>query len=215
MAAPARSGPMACLACGVLIAGCTLLASPMPSLIPSPVLSPTSAPSGSPLASSAASPLATPEPGLSLDLPAERDERPLRVVVTPEVAADAGGRITVSVTNLATERIDEIVLRWPAELGERLFLAPFEPSEDRIRDGGPPLVQAWTKWVLGPGERGEAAGTISLGYGPMDPGMQLDIPLYVTRLAPGPLAFDLQLLAGEALLKLEEGGPAELRVEIP
>jgi len=49
----------------------------------------------------------------------------------------------------------------------------------------------------------------------MDPGMQLDIPLYVTRLAPGPLAFDLQLLAGEALLKLEEGGPAELRVEIP
>ena len=55
-----------------------------------------------------------------------------------------------------------------------LFLAPFEPSDDRIREGGPPLVQEWTKWVVGPGERGEPEGTTSLGYGPIlaghDPG---------------------------------------------
>ncbi|MGH2358101.1 MAG: hypothetical protein ACRDGJ_08820 [Candidatus Limnocylindria bacterium] len=157
----------------------------------------------------------TPEPALSLALPAERDERQLRVTVTPEVATEGDGLITVSVINLGADRIDEIVLRWPTDVSAHLFLAPFVASEERIRDGGPPLVQDWTKWVVGPGERGEPAGTTSLGYGPMDPAMQLDIPIYVTRRAPGPVAFDLQLLAGEALMTFEDGGPAELRVVIP
>ena len=52
-----------------------------------------------------------------------------------------------------------------AAVGAGTPLAPFEPSDDRIRDGGPPLVQEWTKWVIGPGERGEPAGTTS-GSGP-------------------------------------------------
>jgi hypothetical protein len=41
------------------------------------------------------------------------------------------------------------------------------------------------------------------------------VRIYVTRLAPGPVAFDLQVLAGNDLLSLPDGQPAELRVEIP
>jgi hypothetical protein len=132
-----------------------------------------------------------------------------------DLPADANGRIVVTLTNLSEERISEVVLRWPTDLAEALYLAPFVPSQDRIADGGPPLVQDWTKWVEGPGERGEPAGTTSLGYGPMDPGMTLQVELFVTRAAAGPVAFDLQVLAGEALLTLESGGPAELRIEAP
>jgi hypothetical protein len=43
----------------------------------------------------------------------------------------------------------------------------------------------------------------------------LTIPILVTRLAPGPVAFDLQVLAGNDLLTLEGGEPAELRVDVP
>ena len=128
---------------------------------------------------------------------------------------DEGGTLTITVTSAAAERIDELVLRWPTELNEILFLAPFTPSEDRIRDGGPPLVQPWTKWVRGPGEQGEPDGTTSIGWGPLLPEAQLEIALQVTRRAPGPVAFDLQLLAGNDLLTLDGGQPAELRVEIP
>ncbi|HEX2193935.1 MAG TPA: hypothetical protein VHK63_03120, partial [Candidatus Limnocylindria bacterium] len=85
----------------------------------------------------------------------------------------------------------------------------------RIADGGPPLWQEWTKWVEGPGERGEPAGTTSLGWGPLDPGATLVIPLVVTRQAVGAVDFDLQLLAEEALLRLDDGRPAELRVQVP
>jgi hypothetical protein len=121
----------------------------------------------------------------------------------------------ITVTSGSDQRIDELVLRWPTELGETLFLAPFAPSDDRIRDGGPPLVQAWTKWVIGPGEQGEPAGTTSLGYGPLLAGATLEIPLVVTRRADGPVAFDLQLLAGNDQLSLPDGSAAELRVEVP
>jgi hypothetical protein len=121
----------------------------------------------------------------------------------------------VTVTSQAEDRIDELVLRWPTELSESLFLAPFVPSEDRIRDGGPPLVQAWTKWVVGPGEQGEPDGTTSLGYGPLLPGATLAIALDVIRRSAEPVAFDLQLLAGNDLLVLVGGEPAELRVEVP
>lgn len=208
-------------AASVIGSACTLLASPTPSESSAPTAEPTATPVLTPSASATpaetddATPSPTPEPSLSLALPEQQDARPLRVAVAAEVPPDEGGQITVTITNLADSRIDEIVLRWPAELEQTLSLAPFQASEDRIRDGGPPLVQDWTKWVAGPGERGEPAGTISLGYGPMDPGMVLEIPLYVSRAAAGPVAFDLQLLAGEAFLVLEGGGPAELRVEVP
>lgn len=165
-------------------------------------------------ASETSSPTPTPEPSLSLDLPAETDARVVSVTVAPEVDAD-GGTIAVTVTSGADERIDDLVVRWPAELADTLFLSPFLPSEERIREGGAPLVQPWTKWVIGPGERGEPAGTISLGYGPLLAGARLEIPIFVTRRAPGPVAFDLQILAGNELLTLDDGEPAELRVEIP
>jgi hypothetical protein len=160
-------------------------------------------------------PTATPEPPLSLPLPAAEDPRPIRVAVAPDVAVDDGGRIVVTVTNLSDQRVTELVLRWPTALTPSLFLAPFAPSQARIADGGPPLLQDWTKWVVGPGERGEPAGTISLGWGPLDPGATLTIPILVTRRATGAIEFDLQLLAGEAILLLESGEPAELRVSVP
>jgi hypothetical protein len=118
----------------------------------------------------------------------------------------------VVVTNLSDERVTELVLRWPPPLDEVLFLAPFAPSPARLTDA---LVQPWTKWVVGPGEMGEPAGTTSLGWGPLDPGATLTIPIVVTRRAAGPVAFDLQLLAGEALLTSEAGGPAATRVSVP
>jgi hypothetical protein len=161
-----------------------------------------------------ASPTPTPEPPLSLDPPEAEDPR----VVTASVASDIGddgGSMTITVTSAAAERIDELVLRWPTELDDSLFLAPFTPSADRIRDGGPPLVQPWTKWVVGPGEQGEPDGTVSLGWGPLLPGATLTIDLDVDRRAGGSVAFDLQILARNDLLTLENGNPAELRVEVP
>ena len=204
-----------------LLGGCTLFLEPSPSPIPMPSPTPT-APTPTALATPqpspsgpAATPSPTPEPPLSLDPPGGEDARRVRVEVALELPADGNGRIVVTLTNLSEERIDEVVLRWPTDLRASLFLAPFVPCEYRIRDGGPPLIQDWTKWVEGPGERGEPAGTTSLGYGPMDPGMTLPVELFVTRTAAGPVAFDLQVLAGEALLTLESGDPAELRVEAP
>ena len=198
----------------LLLAGCALTLSPSATPSAGPTATVLPSPSAAPTGGGTAEPTATPEPSLSLDLPAERDERVITVEVTPRVG-DAGGEIIVSVTSQATERIDELVLRWPSELGASLFLAPFVPTDDRIREGGPPLVQNWTKWVIGPGEEGEPAGTISLGYGPLMPGATLRIPLSVTRRAAGGVAFDLQLLAENALLNLPGGEPAELRVQVP
>ena len=151
---------------------------------------------------------------LSLDLPGESDDRVVAVTVEPQVDAE-GGEIVVTVTSEPTEMIEELVLRWPRELNRTLFLRPFEPSEQRIADGGPPLVQEWTKWVLGPGEEGEPAGTVSLGWGPLLPGATLTIPVDVVRRADGPVAFDLQILADNAILTLADGEPAELRVDVP
>ena len=204
-----------------LLAACGLEPSSSPSpAVPtaSPAPSdPAATPSPSEPAASAteAPPTPTPEPSLALDPPEGSDPRIVHVQVDPAVAADGDGQIVVTVTSAADSRIDELVLRWPAELNDVLFLAPFAPSDDRIREGGPPLVQPWTKWVVGPGERGEPAGTISLGWGPLLEGATLTIPILVTRLAPGPVAFDLQVLAGNDLLTLDGGEPAELRIEIP
>ena len=159
-------------------------------------------------------PTASPEPPLSMDLPAATDDRVVSVEITPRVGED-GGEIIVSVTSQSDVRIDELVLRWPTALDASLFLAPFVPSAERIREGGPPLVQEWTKWVIGPGEEGEPAGTTSLGYGPLMAGATLRIPINVTRVTGGPVSFDLQLLAENALLNLAGGEPAELRVQVP
>jgi hypothetical protein len=204
------------VALAVALAACvtTPTASPTtPSVSAAPSATPE--PTPEPTETETAEPTATPEPPLSLDLPADTDPRRVAVTVTPEVPADGDGRMVIVVANLSEERIIELVLRWPTELRETLFLAPFEPSQQRIADGGPPLWQEWTKWVEGPGERGEPAGTTSLGWGPLDAGATLTIPILVTRNAAGPIDFDFQILAGEAILGLEDGSPAELRVQLP
>ncbi len=186
--------------------------SPTPTLAPTP--SPTVAPPPSEPASTPASPTPSPEPSLSLDLPDELDRRMVSATVASDIGED-GGTMTITVTSLADDRIDELVLRWPTDLRETLFLSPFTPTEERIRDFGDPLVQPWTKWVIGPGEQGEPEGTTSLGWGPLLSEATLTIELDVTREAPGPVAFDLQLLARNDLLQLEDGEPAEIRVEVP
>lgn len=202
----------------LILAACSPQESPSPttgvsSTPPSATATATAAATGSASAAPSASASATPEPPLSLDLP-ETDPRTVSVTVEPAVGAE-GGEIVVTVTSAAEQRIDELVLRWPTELNGTLFLAPFVPTQDRIRDGGQPLVQDWTKWVIGPGEHGEPEGTISLGWGPLLPGATLTIPINVQRVADGPVSFDLQVLARNELLTLDGGAPAELRVEIP
>lgn len=177
---------------------------------PSPAVTPAATPTSEP--SATAEP--TPRPH-SLENPIEHDDRLIRVTVAPNLATDASGQIVVTVTSLDPTRITELVLRWPTSLEEHLFLAPFVPSSDRICDGCPPLRQDWTKWVWGPGEQGEPAGTTSLGWGPLDPGATLTITLVANRRLNGPVEFDLQLLAGEALLRQEGGQPAWLRVAVP
>lgn len=203
-----------------LLAACVLEPSPSPSAATpaasaTPVEPATPSPGGASPSAATEAPTATPEPSLSLDPPESSDPRVVSVQVEPAVPADGDGQIVVTVTSAADTLIDELVLRWPTELNDILFLAPFAPSDERIRDGGPPLEQPWTKWVVGPGERGEPEGTISLGWGPLLAGATLTIPILVTRLAPGPVAFDLQVLAGNDLLTLDGGEPAELRVDVP
>lgn len=191
------------------LAGCTAEPTPSATQSATPSAVPTLA------ASATGTPAATPEPPLSLALPGAADPRQVTVSVTPEVPADAGGVISVTVTSAADTMIEDLVLRWPTELLQTIFLAPRLPDPDLVREGGGNFVVTWTKWVIGPGEQGEPAGTTSLGYGPLDPGATLTIPLFVTRLAPGPTPFDLQVLAGESILTLSGGQPAELRVEVP
>jgi len=120
--------------------------------------------------------------------------------VTVDLQAGGSGKLVVVVTNLTQTMVRELVLRWPTAVRDTIFLAPFEPSQQRIREGGDPLVQDWTKWVDGPGEQGEPAGTTSLGWGPLLPGGTLTIPILATRVAAGPLSFDLQILSGESVL---------------
>lgn len=201
----------------VVTSACVADESPSPSAstaLRDPSPSPSVEPSSSLAPSAPASPTPTPAPSLSLELPEETDSRVVAVAVASDIGGE-GGTLTVTVTTAADERIDELVLRWPTELNETLFIAPFTPSEERIADGGPPLVQPWTKWVVGPGEKGEPDGTVSVGWGPLLPDATLTIELDVTRVAAGPVAFDLQVLAGNDLLTLDDGEPAELRVEVP
>ena len=199
------------IAASAFLAACTVIApTPSPTATPSPTQRATPTASATPTSS----PSAAPEPPNGLDLPAASDPRRVRVEVATELDGETG-RILVTVTNLSDTRIGQIVLRWPSGVSDTLFLAPFIPGPERVTEFGDPLTKSthWTKWVEGPGEEGEPAGTTSLGYGPMDPGITLEMQLYVTRRAPGPIDFDLQVLDGEALLTLESGEPGELRVE--
>lgn len=206
---------MALLALAVSTSAClsTLFTSPSPSPGPSHTPSGSQTVTISPTPSLA--PSFTPEPALSLQLPTIDDARRVRVSVKPALPANASGQLVITVRNLSTTRITELDLRWPTALKRNVFLAPFAPSQIRIREGGPALYQLWTKWVEGPGELGEPAGTTTLGWGPLDAGATITIQLVANRKAAGPVAFDLQLLAGEALLTLENGEPAELRVQLP
>ncbi len=202
------------VAIAVVTAACGLLPatpSPLPSATATP--SPSAVPSGVPQSATPV-PTATPAPAFTVALPDTSDPRAITVTVEHDAGEDEG-ELLVTVVNTTDQRVDELVLRWATELNDALFLAPFVPSEERIREGGPPLVQEWTKWVIGPGERGEPAGTISLGYGPLMPGATLAMPIHAERRAAGPIAFDLQVLAGNDILTLAEGGPAALRVEVP
>jgi hypothetical protein len=183
-------------------------ASPSPTTSRGPSPSPTTSQTVSQVPTVDASP--TPVPPLSLALPTVHDNRVVRFAVSVQVPANGGGRITVRVTNLSRTRIGQIVLRWPTGLDTVLFLAPFTTHS---LSGA--LVQPWTKWVIGPGEHGEPAGTTSLGYGPIDRGTTLSIPIYVTRRAKTPVAFDLQFLVAEAILTSEAGGSAWTRVSVP
>jgi hypothetical protein len=206
-----RGGSLALVLLLVLAACSPASPTPVPSPTPTPSLEPTTAPTTAPTSA----PTATPEPPLSLPLPDRGDPRQIRVTVDPQLPADGDGQLVISVTNLADSRVTELVLRWDTDLRQTILLAPFRPSEQRIADGGPPLYQEWTKWVNGPGEHGEPAGTTSIGWGPLDPGATLTIPLVAFRRDAGGVSFDLQLLAGESILSLEGGEPADLRVDVP
>ena len=159
-------------------------------------------------------PTATPDLGLTLPPPTAIDPTAISYTLTVEINANESGRLVVTVTNLSQRTVPELVLRWPTAVRDTVFLAPFEPSQQRIREGGDPLVQDWTKWVDGPGEHGEPVGTTSLGWGPLLAGGTLTIPILATRVAPGPVAFDFQILDGEAAL-LSGGVMAQLRVTVP
>jgi hypothetical protein len=189
---------------------------PLPTDTASPSVSPSLTPEPTPTPTPEASltPLPTPEP-YSLANPSATDPRHIRVTITPALPTDGSGTITVTVLSLDQSIVQELVLRWSTQLDEHLFLAPFTPSEDRVCNGCPPLVQEWTKWVVGPGARGEPAGTTSLGWGPLVARGRLTIPIVANRRLTGPVSFDLQILAGEALLTLEDQSPAWFRVEVP
>lgn len=221
-----RAAVLPGLLSAALLAGCVMSPSATPSATSAP---PSSAPATASTPSSPllpATPTATQTPSLSLELPERRDDRRVRFSVTPKVDADGDGQIGVLIENLGDTRIDEIVLRWPTELQEILYLAPFTPTEERVREGGAPLHFNWTKWVEGPGELGEPAGSTSVGWGPLLPHAKLSIALVATRHGPGPVAFDFQLLSGvphvapveaggDALLSDPQGEPATTRVEVP
>lgn len=198
----------------VALASVAILTACAPQTTPSPSGSASPSPGTSPTAPATLEPTATPDLGLTLPPPTAIDPTAISYTLTVEINANESGRLVVTVTNLSQRTVPELVLRWPTAVRDTVFLAPFEPSQQRIREGGDPLVQDWTKWVDGPGEHGEPVGTTSLGWGPLLAGGTLTIPILATRVAPGPVAFDFQILDGEAAL-LSGGVMAQLRVTVP
>ena len=211
---PAWRSRLAALAGVLVLAGCSLEGTPTPGSSVAGSDSSLPPPSATAGASATAGPSPSDSGRLTLPAPTTSDPTPISYTVSVEVEAGSSGRIVIVVTNLGSEMVPELVLRWPTAVRETIFLAPFEPSQQRIREGGDPLVQDWTKWVEGPGERGEPAGTTSLGWGPLLRGGTLTIPVLATRVAPGAITFDLQILSGEAVLRAD-GAPAWLQVEVP
>jgi hypothetical protein len=206
---------LASVACAMVLAACSLQATPSNSANPSALGSASANSSASESASATTEPSPSDIGRLTLPAPSETDSTtPISYTVAVEVAADASGQLTIVVTNLGQEIVPELVLRWPTKVRDTVFLAPFQPSAQRIREGGDPLVQDWTKWVEGPGEHGEPAGTTSLGWGPLLVGGTLTIPVLATRVAAGPITFDLQILNGEAVLQ-SDGVPAWTQVTVP
>jgi hypothetical protein len=209
MRLPGRLTPA--LLCLVIAAGCTE-SDRRPSA--SPASSPSPSASSTPLVTATAVPTATAAPTpvpLSLEPPQEQSDGTIEFRFSPNLPADAQGELLVIVTNTGEKPIEEIALRWPTALNEILYLAPFAPGPDRLVN---PLVVPWTRWVEGPGTRGEPAGTTTLGYGPIDPGMQLQIPLVAQWREPQEVEFDVQFLDRERLLLLSDGQPAHVRVDI-
>ena len=203
---------LAALVGALLLAACSLeTSSPEGSTVPS---STAASPSESAQASATPGPSPSQGGGLTLPDPKGTDPNPISTKVTVEIAAGESGQLVIVVTNLGQEQVQELVLRWPTKVRDTIFLAPFQPSAQRIREGGDPLVQDWTKWVDGPGEHGEPAGTTSLGWGPLLVGGTLTITVVATRVAPGPITFDLQVLSGEKILQTD-GEPAFLKVTVP
>jgi hypothetical protein len=204
---------LALLAGAAVLAGCGLQGSP--STAPGNA-TPNAHPSTSATPGATETAVPTSDPShLTLPAPKSRDSIDIGYAVTVDLAAGgASGKLVIVVTNRTQTIVPELVLRWPTAVRETVFLAPFAPSQQRIREGGDPLVQPWTSWVDGPGEEGEPAGTTSLGWGPLLPGGELTIPVLATRVAPGPLTFDLQILNGERVL-LSDGEPAWTQVSIP
>jgi hypothetical protein len=204
----------AALAASVALSGCLLEGSPTPNATSSPSAS--SGPSAS--ATQSLVPSVEPSPSqasrLLLPSPSGTDGNPISYTVAVNVKGGASGQLVLVVKNLGKEMVQELVLRWPTAVSDTIFLAPFTPSKQRIREGGDPLVQDWTKWVNGPGESGEPAGTTSLGWGPLLVGGTLTIPILATRVAPGPVAFDFQILNGEKILQ-SKGDPAWFEVDVP
>lgn len=209
---------LAPVAAALFLAACVLESTSSPG--PSPSVAGSASVAASPTPSLGASETAAPSPSdsrrLTLPAPTASDPTPISYTVTVEVEAGGSGQIVVVVKNLGEVIIPELVLRWPTELRDTIFLAPFLPSQQRIREGGDPLVQDWTEWVEGPGEHDEPAGTTSLGWGPLLRGGTLTIPILATRVAPGPIVFDLQILNGEndAILR-SDGVPVWVQVEVP
>jgi len=213
-----RRHRLAPLAAALLLAACSLEATPSasPAATGPDGASPSASASSSSGATASVGPSPTDSGRLTLPAPTESDPTPISYSVSVEVEAGGSGRIVVVVTNLGQVIVPELVLRWPTELRDTIFLAPFQPSQQRIREGGDPLVQDWTSWVDGPGEHGEPAGTTSLGWGPLLRGGTLTIPVLATRVEPGPIVFDLQILNGDtgAVLR-SDGVPVWVQVTVP
>ena len=149
-----------------------------------------------------------------LPVPTLRSTIQVRTTVTPSVPREGKGQMVVTVTNLSQYLIPDVVLRWNTDLKQRLWLAPFSPSSGRVCAFCVLRVN-WTRWVEGPGELGEPAGTTSLGWGPLLPRATLTIRVVATRVVAGPVGFDLQFLSRGSILHFADNSVAQVRIFIP
>ena len=114
------------LALVLLLAGCTAIPSPTPSAQPSAEPSATAEPTSTP------EPSASGIPRLTLPAPKATASIAINYTATVEVEAGKSGRLVLVVTNLTQQMVPELVLRWPTAVRDTIFLAPFQPSRQRI-----------------------------------------------------------------------------------